>query len=241
MELVDKNGGFGIFQFDSKEAVLLERMQALAKNQNKYTLGWDRYPQTQEFSALVRDLFPEVPLEPSYSVYCPEQTSHYYRPFAPYSEVRTDSNFPKGTIINQHGNNRSGLTILFSALAEQNQYPISMTLLDFYAPSIADDIIDILKQHETPALEGLVHLPIAERGEKDQDHGYGIAEVHRLAAVLQLYERSKNLVNNSEGIIGVSQRELKVLRKDSLQHENLAIRDLSRNRYQKELQKLVNY
>ncbi len=82
MELVDKNGGFGIFQLNKKERNLLERMQALAENQNKYTLGWDRYPQTQEFSTLMGDLFPEVLFQQEYSVH--HQQSHYYRPFAPY-------------------------------------------------------------------------------------------------------------------------------------------------------------
>ena len=39
MELVDRKGGFGIFQFDAKEVAMLERMRALADKQWKYTLG----------------------------------------------------------------------------------------------------------------------------------------------------------------------------------------------------------
>jgi len=246
MELIGREGGFGIFQLDRKERVLLDKMHALASGQHNfkksYSLGWPRDSETQEFSALARDLFPEVPFDhSSYTVYCPQETSHYYRPFAPYVELRIDSHFPEGTIINEHGNNRSGLTILFSELAEQNQYPVSMALLEFYKPGVADDIVDILKSREMPVLEGLTHLPFAGRTEKDQDRGYGIAEVHRLGSVLKLYGRSNVLVQNSKNLTGVSKHGLGILRRDSMDHENLVMRDLSRERYQKELQRLVNH
>ena len=241
MELVERMGGLGIFQLDSKEVTLLEKMRTLAENQYKYTLGWDKYPETKTFSTLIRDLFPEVPLQSSYSVYHPREANHYYRPFAPYRELRIDSQFPEETIKGEYNNNKSGLTILFSGLAKQNQYSVSMALMEFYTPGVADDIVDILKLRETPVLEGLVHLPVAGRGERDQNRGYGIAEVHHLRAVLKLYEKANTLVRNSKGLIGVSKEELKILRRDSLGHESLVMRDLSRERYQKELQGLINY
>ncbi len=238
MELIDKKGGFGIFQMGSKEVELLNRMKSLAENQNKYTLGCDKYPQTSEFSAVMKDLFPEVPPSGYNAHFFRENT--YYQSFAPYQELMIDSRFPRGTILTKHGGDRSRLTIVFSNFAEQNQYPITMALTEFYTPNVVDDIVAILGKREVPVLEGLVHLLISERGQ-NRDYGYGIAEVHRLGAVLKIYERATELVKNAEKIIGFSDDNLKILRRDSLEHENLAIRDMSRVRYQKELHQLMNH
>jgi len=234
MELIERNGGFGIFQLNSKEVTLLGKMRALAENEYKYVLGSKQYPETQEFSTMMKDLFPEVP-QPISNVYCPKGGSDYFFPFASYQQLGIDSNFPRGTIRSEHNGDRSRLTIIFSKLAEQNQYPISMALMEFYTPSYVDDVVKMLGEREIPVLHGLTPLP------PHIDRGYGIAEVHRLGATLNLYKRANELVNDSEGMIGVSKKELRIMRRDGMEHENVVIRDLSRERYQKELQRLIDY
>lgn len=236
MELVDRRGGMGIIQFDAKEVNLLGKMRALADNEYKYILGCSRYPQTQEFSGIIRDLFPEFPLQSSYSVYNSKERSYYFKPFAPYRELGIDATLPASIIPLTHSYHagQCRLDIILPDHTEQNRYPVSVVLLDAYTPSnVTDDVVKILGERETPVLRGFESL--------GEDRLYGIADVPRLGKVLKLYEKSTELVKNVESVLGVTKDQLKVLRRDGLEHENVVIRDLSRERYQKELQRLVNY
>lgn len=240
MELVKKIGGFGIIQMDVKEVMLMENVRELAGNQNRYTLGSEN-KETAQFMSLIKDLFPHFPLRKS---------SEYSKHFTVYAqETENYTNVPRSLVVSVrshfglHPLGRSGhgvdLDLVFPKNNPDYKYPITVALDYNYHPDSLDDIAKLLGQREKPILE--VASLIMLNSNYHQWTRYGLADAPRLGPILRLYDRADELLEKSDKTIGVSKEELAVLRRDYLEHESLVIRDLSRERYQKELQRLVNH
>ena len=104
-----------------------------------------------------------------------------------------------------------------------------------HQPACLDGLVTILgtrKLPSTPFIEGLQPLPAWEEW-------YGFAQVHLWATIVDLYHKASQLLQKAGAPETISYEQLEVLRQDAFNHENLAIRDLSWNRYQNELQKLA--
>ena len=268
MELVERIGGFGIFQTTATETELLTEIRKLAENQHKSvprylghikryetnyvlgytTLGQTKIKETQMFVSLVRTLFPTFAIDTRetadvqyFKAYAHDKIKYVNVAGGKTVEVTphyTDQRVRKEPIC---------LEILFSEDCQYNIFPITVALPVGYVPNSVDDVVELLGRKEEPVLapaslitieHGYVHT--IDQGYV-QSNSYGLADVDRLERILHLYHRASEMIEKCSETIGITKPELEILRRDTLKHENLVIRDLSRDRYQAELQRLVTH
>src|SRR3989344_6557782 len=145
MELVERVGGFGIVELNVKERALLNRLTELAYNQYKYTLGVSDYPQTDEYLAIMRDLFPKVPLkEPDKygegKVYFFSGKCYFFQAFAPYSSLNVD--LPYLPERSDGDRKNCQLNVLFPENVKELHYPVTISIPN-YSLNIDDDMVKI--------------------------------------------------------------------------------------------------
>ena len=237
MELVDKVGGFGIVEANKKERALLDRLVELADYQYKYTLGVSGHKETTECLAIMGDLFPKVHLEEPTSygsgkVHFSNYPSTYFQAFAPYLSLNVE--LPYLPERSEGDRKRCQLSVLFPTNFKENNYPVTISIIDSYSPNVDDDIVKILGAKEKPVIEGPASLT-------NIGDYFGFAEVPHFDNVQLLYKKTKHLIQNSKGLIGVAENDLRILRRDSIWNDNLVIRDLSKQRYDQELQRLITF
>lgn len=105
-----------------------------------------------------------------------------------------------------------------------------------YAPcGIADDLATRLFKTHKPKLFGITKLP------KWTDQDQGFEDVREFPEIVKLYKKTQALIRNSRNLTGISKDELEILREDSLRHKNIAIRRISKQQYDNELEALARY
>jgi len=243
MEFVTKYDGLGEFELTEQEVFLMLGLNRLAtENKVRYHLGQPGLPESQQFASHLSDLFPDLPKNHSNNQAFTRATDRYEAIIGRNAtEVVIPTIIPLDT-IGGYGK-QAELQIFFpptrtlKALGTKfcMTLHISAPYQELYSPCI-DGVAKILGEREKPELEGLEVLP-----DNAGHDNYGIAQVHRLADAFRIYQRATRLVGDIERLTGVKLRELDRLRCDGNIHENLAIRDLSRDRYQAELQRLVTH
>jgi hypothetical protein len=229
MELISKDDGLGTFRLTETEFNLLQRIKKVTSS-NLY-LANNNYDQTPELIAAVHELFPELPLQPE-AEQCTFPFSYQQNyPYDPITEFRFRAGAPPG-IFNVEYKQALELNIKIPLTVKMdNQYSMTVRLIQ-YTPNCVDDMVKKLGKREKEPIIGVARLGY---------NSYGIAEVHDLNRVFATYQRAVELFEKSLETIGISKSELWVLRRDGQYHENLVIRELSRERYQEELLRLINH
>lgn len=103
-----------------------------------------------------------------------------------------------------------------------------------YSPfGIVDDLATCLFKNSQPPLVGITKLP------KWTDKDQGFEDIREFPEIVSVYKKAYALIKNSKSFTGISQDELETLRADSFHHKNLAIRRISKEQYDNELEALA--
>jgi hypothetical protein len=243
MELIKKYGGIGEIQISSKEKVMINELDYLISNHGiKSFLGQESNPKTPIFKEIMESLFPAFTLPEiapnkyrnTYSVLKRKNTYNDYEAIGKVEELIINAPFGK---VAKNGDSRKNADLRIIKPVEDDQKCfMSIVLETCYKPDTVDDIVDILGDRETKQKLSATRL-ISTSGYRLQTHG--IADVPRLAEVLKLYERATEIVENCKTRSGLTKKELKTLRKDRIEHENIFVREGSQERYQEALDNLT--
>lgn len=228
MELVNRDGGLGTFRLTETEFTMLGKIKEIAPR-TRYVEGYD-YSQTPELIAAVHELFPELPLRPE-AEQCTFPFGYRQNFLRPVTEFYFRTSAPPGIFNKEYQQVLELKIILPGTVKMDNQYSMAVKLPQ-YVSGCVDDIVKKLGKREKPQVIAAAPLP--------KSPFYGIADVDHLDKVLALYQHAVELFEKAPEAISVSKDELWVLRRDGKYHENLVMRELSKERYQEELLKLIN-
>lgn len=246
MELIDRIGGFGKIQVTELEHQKLQELKEIILiSGQKHILG-ELNRSTGDFERLMRELFPDFCLmkgagirgmRSSNSYTTAWSESHYHQDLPRALEMSIGSWL---SVPREHGRNDVDLTIIMPTITPAkegaNEYFMSMVLEGIYQPNCVDDVVEVLGKREKPVIMGAQRI----RNNSPVGNYFGIADVPRLGAVLDLYLRAAHLVEHAAGSIKVSSPELDTLRQDGVKHPNIALRELSQARYDQALRALTN-
>lgn len=238
MKLVERLGGLGRVQVQGDETeLLIQLLEYTSSERNEALRCGDSYPQyasdKQAFRDVMGQLFPAFPLKTDmhgqFTVIDRENNS--YQRLSPCRERVISSRLPLARDVGKQG---IELRIITSSL--ESGYFMTIALDYLYSRGVEDDLVDLFGLREEEFITGAAHIDL---NKNSKDINYGIADVPSLGKVIKLYEKSRDLIHNSYTHTGITPEQLEVLRRDSLQHENIAVKELSKGRYQDLLHSLV--
>ncbi len=242
MELIDRIGGFGKIQVTELEHQKLQELKEIILiSGQKYILG-ELNKSTGDFERLMRELFPDFPLVKGAGIHGMQSRNsyttawsknHYHQDLPQSLELSIGSRLS----VAQSGSRNDGDLAIIAPLQEgENEYFMSVIVEPMYQPNCVDDVVEVLGKREKPVIMGAQRI----RNNSPVGDYFGVADVPRLGAVLDLYLRAAHLVEHAAGSIKVSSPELDTLRQDGVKHPNIALRELSQARYDQALRALTN-
>lgn len=239
MELIDRVNGFGKVMLTPAEQRMLGEIRNIASTAGRsYILG-EMNEQTGRYERIMHDLFPMVPLvksaglrslfSNSYSIQLVDE-SWWYEELPEGQELRMGSRFSIGSEAKN-----VELRVLTPSKVQHEGYFMSVVVGDIYHLRCVDDVVKELGKKEKLKIIGVGEI----KHKQPTNSEYGIAQVPQLQTVLKLYEKSAHLLRHAEDTIHVSVQELHTLREDMVKHPNIALRKLSAEEYQKQLEALT--
>lgn len=226
MKLIGRTQGMGHIEVNAADDDLLQEAIDLARR-DRIRYDSEKYVQDRKrFLEILATLFPDIKTTPSaffrhnpYNGFLPLED-----PLKPRQELVIATKF-----ITELGDG-SELRII----PEGINFFYMTHYWEHHKPDCVDDVVKMLGNSFQPRIMG------AQVFDTIRDSPcYGIAEIPHFDKVIQLYERAKDLVHRSNGIIGINGIKLNTLRKDALEHENPAIRELSLRTYHQKLGELL--
>lgn len=237
MELIERMGGLGRIQVHGEEQTLLEKLLEYTSEGHYDALRTgDSYPQyapeKKAFRDVIQQLFPSFPLiTGSYGQFTViDRKNESYNRLGVCQERLIGS-----SLFLSHARPQKVDLCLITSSKEPG-YFMTIAFDSSYSTRAEDDLVSLLGRWEFPEIRGAAPIP-QEKPEKWTT--YGLADIPALGKVLQKYEQASHLVQNIQTLASITSEQLEVLRRDSVQHENVAIRELSNTRYQKVLDALV--
>jgi hypothetical protein len=175
------------------------------------------------FRELMKGLFPEFPLKeaPTYNAFTRENNSY------------TIPNGKKEAVINSllilPGKQRTveELRIITPEnISDEAAFYVTLTLHSLYERDCVDDLVDKLSRGVGILSPQLI---------PEERPNYGLPEVCNLNAVVKYFGFANELLERSPEFLGIKRKDVEVLRDDALNHQNAAVRNMSEERYQTEL------
>ena len=100
-----------------------------------------------------------------------------------------------------------------------------------YELGAVDDLASKLGERENP------QIVCAQLIDSQATRRYGLPQVPHMATTRKTYRRAKDLIN---ALTRHERADLAVLRRDSIEHENIAVRQMSRDYYHKMLDYMIS-
>ena len=240
MEFERKIGGIGLFSLNGRESRFLRGFFDLKNEDTErrtHAVHLAAPAQTTIFLEMMETLFPGIEAKPYpdkiYVVTINNQN--------PYECGGAERVIPLQSRLSYHpGPLDLYLHLITPQPVESFDFSIcyvTCTLPNSYAPTCVDDIAQLLGEYQTTIpMEKIT--PIQLRDEKEKC-AYGIADVRNLPNVFRVYQRAVQVIDNAPRVINLNRGQIDILRRDAASHENVAVRDLSKERYATSLQKLI--
>jgi len=237
MEFERRIGGIGRFNLNERESRFLRGFFDLKNEDSNLTNAVHLTAPAQQtlFLEMMETLFPgiETKLYPNriYVVTANNQN--------PYKIEGAERIVPLQSRLSYHPESLDlQLHLITSPLIETfSSCYVTCTLPHSYAPTCVDDIAQLLGEYQTTVpMEKIT--PIELRNEKEKCV-YGIANIQGLSNVLRIYQRAVQMIDKAPGVVNLNRGQLDILCRDAASHENVAVRDLSQERYTTSLQKLI--
>jgi|SRR3989344_9665520 len=240
MELYEKMGGFGRVELTEEENKTFGELLDMFKKEGKqvyYAPGREGIslndysgPRSQKVQSIVSRLFPFA--------------SEFTETFTAAYLEKGALNIGRGVYDNIHfGLKATSLkhcsydskVHIFKPSGDRGSSAVVTLLLNSYQPDVVDDLATMLgKAHQTP----LVGPRLINSDHLDLNKKYGVADFPRFKEIQQLYERAAELINNQKMSV-LKNHPLNSLRRDSLKHPNLAVREASEHMYKRKLAELL--
>ncbi|MBI2146231.1 hypothetical protein HYU22_02735 [Candidatus Woesearchaeota archaeon] len=233
MELMERLGGLGKVKVEGEEERTLQEILRLTSSRYNDALRCSGYEDDKRvFQEAMQKLFPVFPLRKNmhgaFDVFERENT---YEGLDSSREHVIESSLP---ISGEVGRQEVELRIILPVKEPETVMTIAFHSL--YQRSTDDDLVDMLGLRENPSIVGAAPIHVNDTHKPTR---YGIADVPALGKVLQEYERARERIQKVYTHTGITPDQLNVLRRDSLLHENIAIRELSGTRYRNVLNTLA--
>lgn len=243
MELVERMGGLGRVRLTEEENKALEELLHLFEKEGKQiyyapgregiSLGNYSPQRSKLIQAIASTLFP----------FASERT--FANRFSSAYLVNNATNVGRGVYdkitlglglaLSLKYNSYEGRLHLLKPSEDRGSLVVVTMSVASYEPDVVDDLATMLgKTYQSP----LVGPRPIDNEDLDLNRKYGLADLPRFKEVQKLYERSAEVINSEKWSV-VKDHPLNLLRKDSLEHPNLAVREASQQMYHRKLAELL--
>jgi|GEM_PF-6068558 len=241
MECIEVKQGFGLHTLTQEEQTSLETLCSLAGNARLCI--WQQYrdnPRSNEnkFMTAFERLFPSI-TERVYGDIIGGRTPPWNIPDAPaltkHKQQGVTHCLHVQTSITLEQKHYALLRIY--RLATQPTHPMAimnLTINENYTPSVIDDLVRVMGNYHTPHLEPVASVDLGDFTFKR----YGIPRVSLLPETTALYAFAKMVLETNEKEEVISRKALDILHRDKEKHENIAVRMLSKEIYEKTLMEI---
>lgn len=232
MELIERIGGLGKVKLTKAEYEAFGELLDLFEKEKKMSHDRFYYISGEKVSEIIKTLFPF-----NFKGYNGETLSSA-------SLERREFPFRRNVYLHKInlGNLRlslknfsyQGSLNLFKDSQEKNNIFVTLDI-DEYNKDIVDDIASMVGKAYRAELIG----PQQITKEVGISNKYGLADLPRFKEIQQLYERAVELTKQDGWAVVRNDHPLNLLRKDALEHPNLAIREASEHMYKRKLAELL--
>ncbi len=234
MELVDRVNGLGKFHLNARERELMKSLITCTTPPESPSVIWPDKAALEVYFPSLKKLFPDFTVKQfnGQKLYERPDLTGYQQLTIPLDR----RNIP--------GTGRESLKILWPAVGDKEEYFMTWELagpeiperasFSSYDHGCVDDLV--LRLGKQDEIQGAAFLPWEN---KFLYVPYGIPEVHKFAAVKKLYRQADKLWRESKELIGLTHSDIEKLQYDASEHANVALRELSRQRYERALDELI--
>ena len=229
--LAKYQGGLGVIDVTPTESNQIAELFKILDHPDGVRCPGNRPTEKARFEELIASLFPEFPLPKSDRYHAFTNYSGYTIPTGEREAVIRSGLVLTGKVRPVlAGKERpdAELRIITSGSA-RNKFYVTVALHSLYERDCVDDLVDKL------ALGIGIFSPQPIPSEVKE---YGLPEVSHLCSAQRHYELAAGIIEKTEQSRLNLRTMLNILRRDGTEHENVVIRELSSDRYNRELNSL---